>query len=76
MASMDFCRIVGVPDHPEGPMPNTTSPQLQLSLEFAERLVRHLREAGGKIGAASLLHDAEQLRAEIDAQFSQAPPEH
>ena len=57
-------------------MPSTTAPQLYITLDFAERLVRHLREAGGGIGGASLLHDAEQLRSEIDAQFSQTPPEH
>ena len=73
---MNFYPIVGVSNHLEGPMPSTTSPQLHLSLEFAEQLVRHLREAGNRLGGASLLHDAEQLRTEIDAQFSQAPPEH
>ena len=57
-------------------MPSTTAPQLHITLDLAERLVRHLREAGGGIGGASLLHDAEQLRSEIDAQFSQTPPEH
>lgn len=57
-------------------MSSQTIPQLQISIDFAERLVRHLREAGGGTGGASLLHDAEQLRSEIDAQFSQTPPEH
>jgi|GEM_PF-2004151 len=57
-------------------MSGTTTPQLQLSLDFAERLVRHLREAAGGIDGAFLLRDADKLRAEIDAQFYQTPPEH
>ena len=49
---------------------------LKISLDFAERLVRQLREAAKDTGRASLLQDAESLQQEISAQFSQTPPRH
>jgi hypothetical protein len=57
-------------------MSNPITPQLRISLDFAERLVRQLHEAAKETGRESLLRDAEGLQAEIDVQFSQSPPRH
>lgn len=57
-------------------MSSVTTPQLHISLEFAENLVRHLRDAVKETGRESLLQDANCLQAEIDAHFSQAPLKH
>ncbi len=57
-------------------MANPTTPQLHISMEFAEHLVRQLRSAAKDTGSASLLQDADRLQAELDAQFSQCPPRH
>jgi hypothetical protein len=57
-------------------MPNSNDPMLKISLNFAERLVRQLREASKETGRESLLKDAESLQAEIGLQFNQTPPRH
>jgi hypothetical protein len=57
-------------------MSNPTVPQLTISLDFAERLVRQLRDAAQETGRESLGKDAESLQREIGAQFSQTPPRH
>jgi hypothetical protein len=57
-------------------MSTLTAPQLHLSFEFAENLVRQLRAAAKETGRESLLHGAEDLQAEIDAQASKFQPEH
>ncbi len=57
-------------------MSSSTTPQLQLSFEFAETLVQHLQEASRQVDAAVLLRDAEALRAQINAQIRSVQPEH
>jgi len=57
-------------------MSNPNGPQLKISLDFAERLVRQLREAANETGRESLTQDAESLQEEISSQFSQTPPRH
>jgi hypothetical protein len=50
--------------------------QVNISLEFAERLVLQLCEATRETGRESLLRDAESLQSQIDAQCSRTPPHH
>jgi hypothetical protein len=57
-------------------MSNQTSPQLHISFDLAESLVHQLRDAAKETGRDSLLHVAQTLQAEIDAQLSPVQPEH
>ena len=50
--------------------------RLSIPLELAETLLFQLRTSAGGTGREPLLETARRLQAEIDAQFSQVPPEH
>ena len=57
-------------------MSSLTTPQLHISFELAENLVRQLRDAAKETGRESLLQGAKNLQAEIDTQASKVQPEH
>jgi len=57
-------------------MPSLTAPRLQITIDFAERLVHQLLDAARETGRESFIHGAKNLQAEIDAQASTVQPEH
>ena len=73
---MIFRPILGSLAFPGGSMSSLTTPQLHISFELAENLVRQLRDAAKETGRESLLQGAKNLQAEIDAQASKVQPEH